>query len=83
MTLNIKDPEAHKLARTLAEVTGESMTHAVTVALRERLDRVKKSRKSASRAAQLLAIGRDFASGLQGANIDHADLLYDDQGLPK
>ena len=83
MTLNIKDPEAHKLARTLAEVTGESMTHAVTVALRERLDRVKKSRKSASRAAQLLAIGRDFASDLQGPNIDHADLLYDDQGLPR
>jgi antitoxin VapB len=83
MTLNIKDPEAHKLARTLAEITGESMTLAVTVSLRERLDRVKKSRKSDSRAAQLLAIGRDFASGLQGANIDHADLLYDDQGLPK
>ena len=41
MTLNIKDPEAHKLAQTLAKETGESMTHAVTQALRERLQAVK------------------------------------------
>ena len=33
MTLNIKDPEAHKLARKLAEQTGETMTRAVTEAL--------------------------------------------------
>ena len=29
MSLNIKDPEAHKLARELAHETGESMTSAV------------------------------------------------------
>ena len=34
MTLNIKDPEAHELARKLAERTGETMTRAVTEALR-------------------------------------------------
>lgn len=39
MTLNIKDPEAHKLARKLADRTGETMTRAVTEALRERLAR--------------------------------------------
>jgi len=30
MTLNIKDPEAHKLAKALRRETGETMTHAVT-----------------------------------------------------
>ena len=37
MSLNIKNPEAHALAARLAERTGETMTEAVTTALRERL----------------------------------------------
>ena len=45
MSLNIKDPEAHRLAQTLAKETGESMTHAVTEALRERLQRVQRQRR--------------------------------------
>ena len=45
MPLNIKDPEAHKLAKALQRETGETMTHAVTEALRERLDRVRRRRK--------------------------------------
>lgn len=32
MALNIKDPEADRLARRLAETTGESLTGAVVVA---------------------------------------------------
>jgi len=38
LTLNIKDPEAHKLARALARETGETMTTAVTEALRQRAE---------------------------------------------
>ena len=41
MALNIKNPEAHKLAEELARRTGENMTEAVTQALRERLERVR------------------------------------------
>lgn len=36
MHLNIKNDEAHKLASELAQLTGESLTSAVTLALRER-----------------------------------------------
>ena len=36
--LNIKNPETSKLARELAKRTGESITLAVRVALRERLE---------------------------------------------
>ena len=44
--LNIKDAEATRLARELAELTGESQTEAVRKALRERLDREKADRES-------------------------------------
>jgi antitoxin VapB len=37
MSLNIKSEEAHRLARELARLTGESMTAAVTEAVRQRL----------------------------------------------
>ena len=39
MALSIKTAEADELARSLARLTGESMTEAVTAALRERLAR--------------------------------------------
>lgn len=41
MTLNIKDPEADRLARELAELTGERLDQAVTNALREQLEKQK------------------------------------------
>lgn len=83
MTLNIKDPEAHKLARELAEQTGETMTRAVTEALRERLARVSRARRADSMAKDLLAIGRRCAANVKGSPVDHATLLYDEHGLPK
>lgn len=39
MALNIKDPEADRLARKLAAQTGETVTEAVVKALRERSKR--------------------------------------------
>jgi antitoxin VapB len=83
MTLNIKDPEAHKLAQKLAQQTGETMTRAVTEALRERLARVNREQRRATAAEDLLAIGRRCAATLKGKPVDHASLLYDGQGLPK
>ena len=44
MSLNIKNEEAHQLARELVQLTGETMTGAVTVALRERLERERRER---------------------------------------
>ncbi len=83
MTLNIKDPEAHRLAKKLAEQTGETLTRAVTEALRERLARVSRSQRSAATAEELLAIGRRCASTLKAKPVEHGALLYDDGGLPK
>ena len=83
MTLNIKDPTAHTLAQTLARETGETMTRAVTEALRERLERVRRRRKPGATIADLLAIGRRCANTLKGKPIDHGALLYDERGLPR
>ncbi len=43
MSLNIKNPEAHRLAQEVADVTGESLTEAVTLALRDRLATVRRA----------------------------------------
>ena len=66
MTVNIKDSEARDLAQTLACETGETMTLAAIQAVRERLERVQRSRRAAS-ADELLAIGLRCAQDLRGA----------------
>ena len=83
MSLNIKDPKIHKLAQTLARETGENMTRAVATAIEERLARVRRTRKQAAKASELLRIGRRCASYLKSAPVDHASLLYDEKGLPR
>ena len=84
MSLNIKSEEAHRLAQELARLTGESLTAAVTEAVRERLDRVRRER-TVGLADRLLAIGKDCAAHLNGPfrTVDHGDLLYDESGLPR
>jgi hypothetical protein len=66
MTLNIKNEEAHRLAAELAKITGESLTAAVTTAIRERLDRLRVRLKTFSRITKLSqheADGREFQEG--------------------
>lgn len=86
MSLNIKNKDAHKLARQLARLTGESMTQAVTEAVRERLQRVQNKEKHAAKLSdRLLEIGQDCAKRLKEPfrSGEHGDLLYDEKGLPK
>jgi antitoxin VapB len=83
VSLNIKNEETHHLVVELAQLTGESQTTAVTVAVRERLERLRAVR-GASLADRLLAIGEDTARRLKepSRSVDHGDLLYDENGLP-
>jgi antitoxin VapB len=82
--MNIKDPEAHRLAREVAEATGESLTRAVTESLRERLERLR-GEQGGRLSERLLAIGRDTAKRLPESvrSMDHGDLLYGKDGLPR
>jgi len=79
MGMNIKSEQAHELARELAALTGESLTEVVTVALRERLDRLRRPQDSMS--ARLRRIRLECAPRLAGLP-DHAELLYGEDGLP-
>jgi antitoxin VapB len=84
MAINIKNDEAQRLAKELSRLTGESMTAAITEAVRERLDRVRTERGKGL-ADQLLKIGKDCAAHLREPyrSADHGELLYDEQGLPR
>ena len=54
MPLNIKDEQAHEMARELASLTGETMTKAVNIAIEERLAAVgnRNERAAASPTSQ-------------------------------
>ena len=84
VSINIKSEEAHRLAKQLSKLTGESMTAAVTEAMRERLERLRRARGQGL-ADRLLKIGKDCAPrlGEPFRSVDHAELLYDERGLPK
>jgi len=56
MPINIKDPHTDALARELADATGETITQAVGIAVRERLDRIRAGGRPHSLAAELDAI---------------------------
>jgi antitoxin VapB len=87
MALSIKSPEAERLARRLASATGESVTGAITTAVRERLERIEAGSTEASlrRTERLTAIAADAAPRWTASlrEADHGDLLYDERGLPR
>lgn len=82
MGLNIKTEEAHRLAKKIADRTGESITTAVTTALRERLERLERE----TRLDEAWAIATDMAERLRGPGpkmISAEDLYDEETGLPK
>ena len=86
MSLNIKNDETRRLAGELARLTGETMTGATTVALRERLERERHERSVEARVQKMPATAERCAKLLaapEPSAVEHGDALYDDRGLPK
>jgi antitoxin VapB len=84
MPLSIKDPEADRLARRLAEQTGETITQAVINALREQLAREERKADDDDQLVEdILEIARHFSS-LPVLDDRSADEIigYDENGLP-
>ena len=77
MSLNIKNAETHRLAR-IGGYYRKELTRAVTEAVRERLERVRRDGAAALRT--VLAMGRECAAHLKEpfSSIDHGDLLCDE-----
>ena len=84
MSLYIRNEEADRLARELAARTGESLTDAVTMALRERLERTLA--KPLTREEKI-AFVREIQDRIAQLPVldprDPDDMLYDEDGLPK
>ncbi len=85
MSLNLKNQEKERLARELAQKTGENLTVAVTVALRERLERHDQAPCREGRLERLIKIVKQTAPRLKDSRPSKElfDELYDEAGLPK
>ena len=85
MSLKIENEETLQLAQELASLTGEAVSEAITVALRERLERERHERSVEERLQTMRAIGQRNARLLRDgpSAVEHGDFLYDERGLPK
>lgn len=81
--LNIKNSEAYELASELAELTGESVTAAVTKALREKVEREHRLRDRKARLARIMELSRISSSWPDRDTRTAEEILgYDENGLP-
>lgn len=85
MGLNIKNDQAHNLAKELAQLTGSSLTDVVIDALQIRLKQLRDKQDKYKRVEDLMAIGARCAAHIHEpmASTDHGNLLYDEMGMPK
>jgi antitoxin VapB len=83
MALNIKDDGTDRMVRELAAETGESLTTAVTVAVRERLERIRGAVPREQRARALQAIAtRSAARPVRDVRSADEIVGYGRDGLP-
>ncbi|MGH7662940.1 MAG: type II toxin-antitoxin system VapB family antitoxin [Gemmatimonadaceae bacterium] len=84
MPLSIKHPEADRLARELADATGESLTAAVIGALRERLGREIGRRSRRRRRVDIARIQERYQRlPLVDPRPPDAIIGYDELGMPR
>ncbi len=83
MALNIKNSEADRLARELADVTGLTITEAVMEAIEEKLQR-EKARRSSDRLLRDIGRIRERFTALPILDARDSDdvIGYDEFGLP-
>ncbi len=81
--MNIRNAETERLAAALAEMTGETKTEAVTKALRERLENLKRRHSRKRLADELDEIARHCASlPVRDKRSDDEIIGYDEKGMP-
>lgn len=84
MALSIKDPETERLARTLSQLTGETITTATKRALEERIRRLGGQSRHAALLEEMADIRRRWRD-LRVTDDRTADEImeYDEHGLPR
>ncbi len=94
-TLEIVNPKILRLVTEISERTGEDAEAVIETALLERLERLPKTPRAAgkdhldadqARWERVDALIRDMQKRYKESGVklpDHADLLYDENGLPR
>lgn len=83
MSLTINHPEVNRLAQELVDYTGETLSQAVLIALRERLEREKEKLRQALLKEELLEIGQQCAAlPILDQRSPEAILGYNQDGVP-
>lgn len=86
--LNIKDAEATRLVRELAELTGETQTEAIRIAVRQRLEHERGLRQRTavrsedSEIADLRAFLARCRREMKPYSAADNDYMYDEFGAP-
>lgn len=83
MASNIRNTQTEKLAKTVSELTGETKTQAINVALEERLERIQRERSGMSLVDELNEIALRCASlPVLDKRSEDENMGYDEDGLP-
>jgi antitoxin VapB len=84
VALYINDPEADRLARELASLTGETLKEAVLAALRERYARQQSRRSAARTAIEILSEAQERLRlvHIRDTRTAHEIIGYNELGLP-
>ncbi len=86
MALKIESPEILHLIEQISKITGESAETVVAVAVRERLHVFDEAEAVARRRAEVYALVKKLQARFQEVGIpfiDHGELLYGEDGLPR
>ena len=86
MALQIEAPETIRLIRELARRTGQSEERVVDTAVGERLARLRTPEEEEERRDRVYAIVQDLQARFKASRlplVDHGELLYDENGLPR
>ncbi|MBR0716968.1 type II toxin-antitoxin system VapB family antitoxin [Bradyrhizobium liaoningense] len=84
MALSIKDPETERLAKNLAQLTGETITTATRRAIEERLRRLGDQTRKAALLEDMAAIRRRWSEMPVVDDRTPDEILgYDEHGLPR
>jgi antitoxin VapB len=85
MAFNIKDEQTDALARKVAAMTGEGITQAVRSSLDYRLKELERERDYTNVITEIDEICSDISAHMPAGahSLDHGELLYGEDGLPK
>ena len=83
MAFSIKNESADDLLRELTSITGENLTEAVIVSLRERLEREQRRAGSSRNDSLDAAIARFRSLARTDVSTDDDAIGYDEHGLPE